>query len=232
MLELPNSVEANSTSDDKVTWSLRGAYTLNSNVNLFATAATGFKASSWNLSRDSRPFPTDQAAIESAGLRQPNQSYGTRFASPEEATVYELGIKSNFDSVSFNATIFDQTIEGFQSSTFVGTGFVLANGSMRPATPLAERSRSCPWRLAMLLKYESCRFWPCSPKGTPAAAPSVPDCADRAAVRALTPAVFSAAEPAMVDRRISASMNSELLALPPRAAAASWVSRMLVAVRR
>tara|TARA_R110002153_G_scaffold17835_1_gene62115 strand:+ start:4770 stop:7280 length:2511 start_codon:yes stop_codon:yes gene_type:complete len=128
MLELPNAAESNKTSDDKITWSLRGAYTFNKNVNFFATAATGFKASSWNLSRDSRPFPSDQAAIEAIpSLQLPNQSYGTRYASPEEATVYELGIKSNFSNVSFNATIFDQTIEGFQSSTFLGTGYVLSN---------------------------------------------------------------------------------------------------------
>jgi outer membrane receptor protein involved in Fe transport len=135
MLELPNSAEANSTSDDKITYSLRGAYTINKNVNVFATAATGFKASSWNLSRDTRPFLDDQAAIEATpSLMLPNQGYGTRFASPEEATVYELGIKSTFSNVSFNATIFDQTIEGFQSSIFLGTGFVLSNAGEQNTT--------------------------------------------------------------------------------------------------
>lgn len=142
MLELPNAAEANSTSDDKITYSLRGAYTINKNVNVFATAATGFKASSWNLSRDSRPFPEDQAAIEAnSSLMLPNQGYGTRYASPEEATVYELGIKSNFSNVSFNATIFDQTIEGFQSSTFLGTGFVLANAGEQNTTGIEFDSR-------------------------------------------------------------------------------------------
>jgi iron complex outermembrane receptor protein len=127
-LEIPNSVEANSSDDSKVTWSLRGAYTLNKNVNFFATAATGFKASSWNLSRDSKPFISDATAIaEQPSLLNANQSFGTRFASPEDATVYELGIKTSFKEGAFNATIFDQTIEGFQSSIFVGTGFVLSN---------------------------------------------------------------------------------------------------------
>lgn len=127
-LELPNSVEANSTDDDQITWSLRGAYTLNRNVNFFATAATGFKASSWNLSRDSKPNISDADAIAAVpSLLNANQSYGTRFASPEDATVYELGIKTSFKEWSFNATIFDQTIEGFQSSIFVGTGFILTN---------------------------------------------------------------------------------------------------------
>jgi iron complex outermembrane receptor protein len=128
MLELPNAVEANTSDDDKITWSLRGAYTLNKNVNFFATAATGFKATSWNLSRDTRPFASDATAIAAnSSLVLPNQGYGTRFASPEKATVYELGIKTSFKNGAFSATIFNQTIEGFQSSIFVGTGFVLSN---------------------------------------------------------------------------------------------------------
>jgi outer membrane receptor protein involved in Fe transport len=128
MLELPNPVEANTSDDDKITWSARGAYTLNRNVNLFATAATGFKATSWNLSRDTRPFARDGDAIAATpSLYLPNQGFGTRFASPEKATVFELGIKTSFRDGAFSATIFDQTIEGFQSSIFNGTGFVLSN---------------------------------------------------------------------------------------------------------
>ena len=127
MLEMPNSVEDDDTSDSKTTWSLRLAYELNDNINLFTNAATGFKATSWNLSRDTRPFAVDEEAIVAAGLAQKNQSYGGRYASPEESTVYELGMKARFEKVAFNVTIFDQTIEGFQSSIFVGTGFVLAN---------------------------------------------------------------------------------------------------------
>jgi len=127
MLELDNSVEDNDTSDSKTTWTVRLGYELNNNINLFANAATGFKASSWNLSRDSRPFAADQAGIEAAGLAQKNQSYGGRYASPEDSTVYELGMKARFENVALNVTLFDQTIEGFQSSIFVGTGFVLAN---------------------------------------------------------------------------------------------------------
>ena len=126
-LDLPNSVEDNKTNDDEITWSLRLSHELNSNINIFATAATGFKASSWNLSRDTRPFAADRNAIEAAGLNQPNQTYGTRFAGPETSTVYELGMKARFKQGAFNITLFDQTIDGFQSSIFIGTGFVLAN---------------------------------------------------------------------------------------------------------
>ena len=127
LLELPNSVEENKTSDSKTTWSVRLAYEVNDNINVFATAATGFKASSWNLSRDTLPFTADQEAIEAAGIAQVNQGYGGRYASPEESTVYELGMKARFENGAFNVTVFDQTIDGFQSAIFVGTGFVLAN---------------------------------------------------------------------------------------------------------
>jgi outer membrane receptor protein involved in Fe transport len=127
MLELPNSVEDSDSEDSKATWSMRLAYELNDNINLFASAATGFKATSWNLSRDTKPFVADQTAIEAAGIGRVNQRYTGRFAAPEEATVYELGMKSRFENGAFNVTIFDQTINNFQSSIFVGTGFALAN---------------------------------------------------------------------------------------------------------
>jgi outer membrane receptor protein involved in Fe transport len=52
---------------------------------------------------------------------------GSRFAGPEEATVYEIGLKARFPKGAFNLTLFDQAIDGFQSNTFTGTGFILAN---------------------------------------------------------------------------------------------------------
>jgi outer membrane receptor protein involved in Fe transport len=103
------------------------AYEINSNVNVYGSAATGFKGNSWNLSRDARPFLANQAALEAAGLTQANQTYGTLFADPEEATVYELGLKARFSRGAINLAIFDQSIDGFQSNIFSGTGFGLAN---------------------------------------------------------------------------------------------------------
>ena len=133
-LVFPNAVEDGKSNDSQSTYSVRLAYEMNRNFNFFVTAATGFKATSWNLSRDTRPFLTDQSALVSAGLTRKNQNYGTRFAGPEESTVYEVGMKSRFSSGAFNITLFDQTIEGFQSSTFVGTGFVLANAGQQSTT--------------------------------------------------------------------------------------------------
>lgn len=133
IVEFPNAVEDGRTNDDKITWTARLAYEVNDNINVYASAATGFKASSWNLSRDSRPFAADQAAIEAAGLDQNNQTYGSRFAGPEESTVYELGLKARFNRGAVNLAVFDQKVEGFQSSIFVGTGFVLANAGQQSA---------------------------------------------------------------------------------------------------
>jgi len=126
-----NSVEDGRTNDDKLTWTARGAYEVNDNINVYASAATGFKASSWNLTRDSRPFASDATALTAAGLTLTNQSYGTRFARPETARVFELGLKARFDKGALNIAVFDQRIKGFQSSTFVGTGFVLANAGVQ-----------------------------------------------------------------------------------------------------
>ncbi len=126
-LGFPNSVESGKTSDSKLTWTARAAFDATDNVSVYGSAATGFKASSWNLSRDSRPFVSDTAAINGAGLALSNQSFGTRFAGPEKATVFELGMKARFERGAVNIAVFDQTIKGFQSNTFLGTGFVLSN---------------------------------------------------------------------------------------------------------
>ena len=135
-VDFPNVVEDGETDDDDVTYTLRLAYDISDSLNLYASYATGFKATSWNLSRDSRPFPEDIAALAAAGLAVPNLTSGTRFAGPEESEVFELGLKARFDRGSLNVAIFDQVIEGFQSNIFIGTGFVLANAGEQSTTGL------------------------------------------------------------------------------------------------
>ena len=127
ILNIPNSVEDGKSRDDDFTYVARVAYEMTDTVNAYASYATGFKASSWNLSRDSRPLPGDFEQIVSQGLATPNLRPGTRFALPEESTVYELGIKGNWDVAAANLTVFLQTIENFQANTFIGSSFVLAN---------------------------------------------------------------------------------------------------------
>ena len=139
-LSFPNAVESGHTHDNDVSTTLRVAFDLTDNVNIYGSHATGFKATSWNLSRDSRPFPADfipgspasspapaSSPIRDAGLAVTNLTTGTRFAGPEDASVLEAGIKAQFDRVAFNLAVFDQQIEGFQSNVFTGTGFALAN---------------------------------------------------------------------------------------------------------
>ena len=140
----PNSVEPGTTNDDELTWTARLAFDLTDNVNGYVSAATGFKASSWNLSRDSRPFPSDQAALEAAGLTVPNQTYSTRYARPEEALVYEIGLKARWDHVSLNMAIFDQEIKNFQENIFVGTGFRLQNAGQQSSTGVEVDIRWAP----------------------------------------------------------------------------------------
>lgn len=132
-LEFPNSVENGRTNDDKLTYTARLAYEVNDNFNVYGSYATGFKSSSWNFTRDSRPNIADAAALQAAGLLPNNyvpstgREFGTRFALPESAEVFELGLKARFDWGAFNIAAFDQTIKNFQSTIFQGTGFVLAN---------------------------------------------------------------------------------------------------------
>ncbi|ABD26977.1 TonB-dependent receptor [Novosphingobium aromaticivorans DSM 12444] len=126
-LAVPNAVEPGRTNDDKFTYVVRVAYDLTDNINVYASYATGFKASSINLSRDSRPFEADREQLTSRGLAVVNQTYGSRFAGPESSTVYEIGLKADWGLVTANVAAFDQRINGFQSNTFTGSGFVLAN---------------------------------------------------------------------------------------------------------
>ena len=126
-VDFPNSVEPGKSNDSKTTWTLRAAFQANDNINLYASAGTGFKATSWNLSRDSSPFAKDIPALEEAGLAVNNLEAGTRYAGPEEALVYELGFKGSWSTSMLNVALFYQEIEGFQGNIFTGTGFVLSN---------------------------------------------------------------------------------------------------------
>ncbi len=114
LVAFPSAIEDGKSKDDKVTWTLRGAYDVTENVNVYATAATGFKATSWSLGRDSRP--------------------GTRFARPEDTMVYEIGLKGQWDTFGVNLAVFDQTIEDFQVSIFTGTAFAFLNAPEQSTT--------------------------------------------------------------------------------------------------
>ena len=137
-LNYPNSVEDGETADNNFSYTLRAAYKFSSNFSSYFTYATGFKASSFNISADSRPFfgdyiprpPLGQqppSPIKDAGLEVTNLTTGTRYAGPENAEVFELGFKGQWESFAFNLALFSQSLYGFQQNVFTGTGFVLVN---------------------------------------------------------------------------------------------------------
>lgn len=131
-VNVPNAVESGTTDDNDFSYTVRLAYDVSPDLNAYASYATGFKASSFNLSRDSRPLTGDVAALRAAGLGVNNLTSGSRFAGPEESAVIELGLKGSWGAYSLNLTGFRQDIDGFQSNIFTGTGFFLANaGSQR-----------------------------------------------------------------------------------------------------
>jgi len=147
-LNVPNAIENGKTSDNNVSYTARLAYDVSDQLNVYASVATGFKASSINLTRDSRPTPADLQLINAAGLGVANLIARSRSAGPEKSTVYELGIKGNWGIATANVAVFKQIIKGFQSNVFSGTGFFLTNadkqsvfggefeGSVKPAPGL------------------------------------------------------------------------------------------------
>ena len=127
MQNCPNAVEDCSTNDDDWSWNVRLAYEVTPTLNVYASWATGYKAPSFNLSRDSRPLPADFAALQAQDLAVTNLRPGTRFANAENSEVYEIGIKGNWSRAAANLTFFQQSIEDFQANTFTGTSFILSN---------------------------------------------------------------------------------------------------------
>lgn len=158
-LNTPNGVENGRTRDRDLSYLLRVAYEVSDRINIYGSYATGFKASSVNLSRDSRPSAADftpgpfnstilapSSPIRDAGLAVPNLTTGSRFAGPEDAEVYEVGVKARFPGLDVNLALFDQTIKGFQSFVFTGTGFQLNNAGKQSVRGFELSSTITPVR--------------------------------------------------------------------------------------
>jgi len=99
--------------------------------------------------------------IRDAGIAVANLNSGTRFAGPEDADVYEVGIKAQFDGFGFNLALFDQTLKGFQSNIFTGTGFALANAGQQSTRGFefdATVRPADPWLFTFALTYLDATF--------------------------------------------------------------------------
>ncbi len=110
-VNIPNANESGIFSGDKFTYTGRVAYDFGF-INAYVSYSTGWKASAVNLSSDSRP---------------PDVNGVGRFAAPENVEVYEAGLKAKFRGGYFNLAVFKESIKGFQSNGFTGTGYALVN---------------------------------------------------------------------------------------------------------
>jgi outer membrane receptor protein involved in Fe transport len=84
-LNFPNAVESGRTKDNDLSYTLRLSWEANDNISTYATYATGFKASSFNLGPDSRPFPSDfipGSRRRRCRLRPPRRSAPPAWRSP------------------------------------------------------------------------------------------------------------------------------------------------------
>lgn len=107
----PNANESGILKGNKVTYLGRATYDLGA-VNLYASYSTGWKAGAYNLSTDARA---------------PDGNGVGRTADPENVTLYEAGAKAAFRGGFLNIAVFKQTIRGFQSNAYTGTGYSLVN---------------------------------------------------------------------------------------------------------
>ncbi|CAN5208776.1 TonB-dependent receptor [soil metagenome] len=110
-VNFPNATESGELKGNKVTYAVRAAYDFGW-VNAYVSYSTGWKAGAYNLSSDSRP---------------PNANGVGRTAAPEDVSVYEAGLKANFQGGYVNLAVFDQSIKGFQSNAYTGIGYSLVN---------------------------------------------------------------------------------------------------------
>lgn len=109
-VNFPNATESGQLKGHKLTQALRASYDLDAS-NLYVSYSTGWKAGAFNLSSDSRP---------------PINGIG-RTAEPELVTLIEAGFKTTFQGGYLTLALFDQSIKGFQSNTYTGTGYSLVN---------------------------------------------------------------------------------------------------------
>jgi len=148
----PNSVEDGRTSDSDTPYTVRLAFDATDRTNVYASFSRGFKASSWNLTPDTRPASGDVAALRQAGELAADNALGLptivntaealgvagnqRFARPEVTETFEIGFKTRFSFGSLDVAYFDQTVTDFQSSVFQGAGFAVINAGEQSATGL------------------------------------------------------------------------------------------------
>ena len=108
----------NKKDEQKLTGTLKGAWQVSDEVNLYASYSRGYKAGGYNL---------DQEAV---GNRDANGNFvdQSRF-NPESSDSFEIGMKGRFlgQRLTVNSALFHTTFDDFQLNTFTGLGFTVGN---------------------------------------------------------------------------------------------------------
>ena len=108
----------NKKSEDEITGTLKLAYQVTDDVNVYASYSRGYKAGGYNL---------DQEAL---GFRDEGGNFvdQSRF-NPETSDSFELGMKGQFldQRLTVNSALFHTTFDDFQLNTFTGLGFTVGN---------------------------------------------------------------------------------------------------------
>jgi outer membrane receptor protein involved in Fe transport len=134
-LEYPNAGNNGKSNDTNTDYTAKVTYEYSDSVTVYGGVSTGFKSSSWDLSRDSNPSLAEIAANGFSAANNPLnlnlEIDGLRYTKPEESTVYELGAKIRFANGYLNLTYFDQEVKNFQTSTFVGGGYAFSNAPLQ-----------------------------------------------------------------------------------------------------
>ena len=148
----PNANESGVLKGHKLTYLARAQYKLG-RVNGYVSYSSGWKSGAFNLSTDART---------------PTNGVG-RTADPENVTLYEAGLKTNFRGGFVNLAVFKQSIKGFQSNAYTGTGYSLVNAGKESVKgfEIDAAARPLPW-LALTgaltyldAKYDSFTRSPC-----------------------------------------------------------------------
>ena len=152
-VNFPNANESGELKGDKLTKALRANYDFGA-WSAYAGWSTGWKAGAYNLSSDSRPPDADGIG---------------RTAGPENVSNIEAGLKTETRKGYFTLAVFDQSIKGFQSNAYTGTGYSLVNagkestrgfeldGAYRPASWVALTGSAT----YLDAKYDSFTHAPC-----------------------------------------------------------------------
>ena len=108
----------NKEDESEVTGTLKAAWALTEEINLYASYGRGYKAGGYNLDqeavgfRDANGNPVDQSRFD-----------------PETSDSFEVGLKARGldGALTVNSALFHTTFDQFQLNTFTGLGFTVGN---------------------------------------------------------------------------------------------------------